>query len=65
MLASPDVLLALRNLDRVQSNDGQATSVEVGAGCQIKRLLAELEQQTQWTLPFVGFSTEQTIPTIE
>ncbi len=36
-------------------------SVEIGAGCQIKRLLSELEGNTPWTLPSVGFITEQTI----
>ncbi len=45
VLDSPDILLDLRNLDRVQPNPGQVVSVDVGAGCQIKRLLAELEQQ--------------------
>jgi FAD binding domain/D-arabinono-1,4-lactone oxidase len=61
VLDSPDVLLDLRNLDRVQPNDNQSTSVDVGAGCQIKILLGELEERTQWTLPSVGFITEQTI----
>ncbi len=61
LLDSPHVLLNLRNLDRVQPNDSQAASVEVGAGCQIKRLLAELEKKTPWTLPSVGFIAEQTI----
>lgn len=61
ILDSPDVLLDLRNLNRVQPNNSQSISVNVGAGCQIKLLLAELEKRTQWTLPSVGFITEQTI----
>jgi L-gulono-1,4-lactone dehydrogenase len=61
VLKCPDILLDLRSLESVQPNDGQAMTVDVGAGCQIKRLLAELEARTQWTLPSVGFITEQTI----
>ena len=61
MLDCPDVLVDLRNLNQVEPNDGHAPSVNVGAGCQIERLLAELERTTQWTLPSVGFITEQTI----
>lgn len=66
LLASPDVLLDLRHLDRIepfesQANPARIASVHVGAGCQIKRLLAELEEKTPWTLPSVGFITEQTI----
>ncbi len=61
VLNSPDILLDLRHFDQVQPSGNQATSVEVGAGCQIKRLLAELERKTQSTLPSVGFITEQTI----
>jgi FAD binding domain/D-arabinono-1,4-lactone oxidase len=61
VLDSPDVLLDLSHLDSVRPNSGIAMSVDVGAGCQIKRLLSELEGKTQWTLPSVGFITEQTI----
>ncbi len=61
VLDSPDVLLDLRNLNAVQSNEHPIPSVVVGAGCQIKRLLAELESTTPWTLPSVGFIAEQTI----
>lgn len=61
VLNSPDILLDLRNFKQVLPNSGQAMSVNVGAGCQIKRLIAELEQKTDWTLPSIGFITEQTI----
>ncbi len=61
VLDSPDVLLDLSHFDSVRPNSGKAMSVDVGAGCQIKRLLSELEGKTQWTLPSVGFITEQTI----
>jgi hypothetical protein len=61
VLDSPDVLLDLSSLDWVQPNHSHVLSVNVGAGCQIKRLLAELEEKTEWTLPSIGFITEQTI----
>jgi hypothetical protein len=37
-------------------------TVDVRAGRQIKRLFPEPEYKDQWTLPSVGFITEQTIP---
>ncbi len=61
VLESSDVLLDLSNFERVQLNDTAGKSVDVGAGCQIKRLLEQLELKTQWTLPSVGFIAEQTI----
>lgn len=62
ILDSPAVLLDLRNLKTVRiRRDDQPKSVEVGAGCQIKQLLKELAGQKQWTLPWVGFITEQTV----
>ncbi len=62
VLDSDDVLLDLRQLDSVTPQQHNAeTSVQVGAGCQIKRLLAELRRLKQWTLPSVGFITEQTV----
>lgn len=61
-IETDDVLLDLRNLNHVEpSAEGEAQSVRVGAGCQIKQLLSELQQKKQWTLPSVGFITEQTI----
>lgn len=55
------VLLDLRQLRGVEvmQRDGRKV-VRVGAGCQIKSLLAEIERQGL-TLPSVGFITEQTI----
>ena len=62
VLETDDVLLDLRRINEVEplEND-QGQAVRVGAGCQIKRLLFELERQTEWTLPSVGFITEQTV----
>jgi hypothetical protein len=61
-IESDDVLVDLRNLQSVEpTSNGHSTSAWVGAGCQIKRLLSELQRQKQWTLPSVGFITEQTI----
>jgi len=59
---SDDVLLDLRHFRdvRVDRRDGQIW-VTAGAGCQIKRLLAELERQDAGTLPSLGLITEQTI----
>ena len=57
-----EVLIDLRHLDQVEPmSDGETKSVQVGGGCQIKRLLHELEQQKRWTLPSVGFISEQTV----
>ena len=57
-----DVLLDLRKLNHViTSESGDHFSVNVGAGCQIKRLLAELERQKNWTLPSLGLITEQSV----
>ena len=56
-----DVLLDLRNLNAVDvCFDGDSSVARVGGGCQIKRLLAELEKQ-DLTLPSVGFITEQSV----
>jgi len=60
-IETDDVLLDLRRLNQVEpESDGNKKSVRVGAGCQIKRLLSELQRQKNWTLPSVGFITEQT-----
>jgi FAD/FMN-containing dehydrogenase len=62
VLEADDLLLDLRKLDSVRvGEDGEEKYVDVGAGCQIKRLLYELQSQKSWTLPSVGFITEQTI----
>lgn len=57
-----DVLLDMRHFQevRVEVRDGRHW-VTAGAGCQIKRLLAELERQDAGTLPSLGLITEQTI----
>lgn len=61
VLDSPNVLLDLSYFHSGLKNSRVAMLVDVGAGCQIKRLLSELEGNTLWTLPSVGFITEQTI----
>ena len=62
LVETDDVLLDLRNLNQVEpSTEGEVHSVHVGAGCQIKQLLSELQIKRQWTLPSVGFITEQTM----
>ena len=60
VLCGPDVMLNLRHLNSVDV-DARQSVVRVGAGCQIKRLLTELEKQADQTLPSVGFITEQTV----
>ena len=59
---SDDVLLDLRRLDsvRTERREDEVWAI-VGAGCQIKRVLAELERQANATLPSLGLITEQTI----
>jgi hypothetical protein len=56
------VLLDLRELRSVKvvSANGKDQAI-VGAGCQIKHLLKELQAQGGWTLPSVGLITEQTL----
>jgi hypothetical protein len=61
-IESDDVLLDLRHLHSVLPNsDLSQPSVQVGAGCQVKRLLTRLQSERGWTLPSVGFITEQTV----
>ncbi len=59
---SDDVLLDLRHLNSVQTEqrDGRVWAV-IGAGCQMKRVLAELERQAGATTPSIGLITEQAI----
>jgi hypothetical protein len=60
--AADDVMFDLRHFDQVTvERRGDKNWVTVGAGCQIKRLLAELERQDAGTLPSLGLITEQTI----
>ncbi len=62
ILEADAVLLDLRELNDVRTDieDGKPV-VHVSAGCQVKCLLSELEKQRDWTLPSVGFITEQSI----
>lgn len=61
-IETDDVLLDLRNFKQVEPvAHTDLKTAWVGAGCQIKRLLSELERQKNWTLPSVGFITEQTM----
>lgn len=57
-----DVLLDLQFLNavHVEHRDDQVWAT-IGAGCQVKRVLAELERQAGVTLPAVGLITEQAI----
>jgi FAD/FMN-containing dehydrogenase len=56
-----DVLIDLRHLNRVTIHAGSDRPwVEVGAGCQIKRLLSRLDRQG-YTLPAVGLIDEQSV----
>ncbi|MEM6471189.1 MAG: D-arabinono-1,4-lactone oxidase [Planctomycetota bacterium] len=61
VLETSDTLVDLQNLNEVTPMDGDVPSAWIGAGCQIKRALSELERIKQWTLPSVGFIAEQTI----
>jgi FAD/FMN-containing dehydrogenase len=61
-VAADGVLLDLGALDGVEVTRSEDRLVaEVGAGCRIKRLLAELNRQGGRTLPSLGLITEQTI----
>lgn len=57
-----DVLLDLECLNdvRTERRDGRIWAT-VGGGCQIKRILRELDRQTGTTLPSLGLIAEQTI----
>ena len=56
-----DVLLDLRHLNEVRVHtDDEVPWVEVGAGCQMKRLVAELGRRG-WTVPTLGLIDEQTV----
>lgn len=62
LIESEQVCLDMSLLQQVEPNSsGEDKFVDVGAGCQIKRLLAELNERKQWTLPSVGFITEQSV----
>ncbi|WP_254512098.1 D-arabinono-1,4-lactone oxidase [Anatilimnocola floriformis] len=58
---SDDIYLTLEHLNSVEvSRDSGEPIATLGAGCQIKRALAELDKQGL-TLPAVGLISEQTI----
>ncbi len=61
VLESEDVLLDMSQIQHVRCNSEGSPTVIAGAGCQIRRLLSELKRQRDWTLPSVGFITEQSI----
>ncbi len=59
---SDEVLLDLQLLNSVQiERRAGRVWASVGAGCQIKKLLADLEQLAKVTTPSVGLITEQSI----
>ena len=52
------VLLDLRKLNQVEAQvDGNSFIAVVGAGCQIKRLLSQLDSQANCTLMSLGLIT--------
>ncbi|HUY35248.1 MAG TPA: FAD-binding protein [Pirellulales bacterium] len=57
-----EILIDLQHLDqvRIDRHDG-GVWVTVGAGCQIKRLLSELDRKHGQTIPSLGLIAEQTI----
>ena len=61
-IVADEVMFDLRHLDQVtvEQRDGKMW-ITAGAGCQIKRLLAELDRLDAGTLPSLGLITEQTI----
>ncbi len=62
LLIADGVLLNLQKLRSVRISENEASMyADVGAGCPIKVLLQELRARKNWTLPSVGFITEQTI----
>jgi hypothetical protein len=62
ILDCEDVTFDLKHLRTVKTGtDDAGHYAEVGAGCQIKHLVKELNVSQQWTLPSLGFITEQTI----
>ncbi len=59
--ATDDVAVNVDRLCSVEVHlDGEASTATVGGGCQIKRLVAELNCQG-WATPSIGLITEQTI----
>ncbi len=62
ILDCKDIMLDLKHLCDIQTGtDKTGNYAKVGAGCQIKYLIKQLSECRQWTLPSLGFITEQTI----
>lgn len=60
--AGEDVVLDLCRFNSVETmTTPDGVRARVGAGCQIKRVLEELERQAKVTLPTLGLITEQAI----
>lgn len=60
-ICSADAVIDVGRIDHVRVvRNGRQTSVVVGAGCQIRHLLKELNRQ-ELTLPSIGLISEQTI----
>lgn len=61
-IVSNEVLIDIRHLNAVRLEQrGADRWAIIGGGCQVKRVLHELESQAGVTLPAVGLITEQTI----
>jgi FAD/FMN-containing dehydrogenase len=59
---SDQVVIDMQCLNHVRvEQDSSGMCASIGAGCQIKRALDELERQANATLPSIGLITEQTI----
>lgn len=57
-----DILIDLRRFNQVTVHgEGDSPRAEIGAGCQIKEVLTQLERQGGFTLCSLGLITEQTI----
>lgn len=62
VVVGDEIVVDTRNLQHVIVHDeGEQSWAEVGAGCQIKHLLVELERQGGFTVPALGLITEQTV----
>lgn len=62
--ATGGIAVDMRRINHVRvefDEDGAPTRVHVGAGCTIKRLLAEMHRQGRATLPSLGLIAQQTV----
>lgn len=61
-MVADEVLIDVQHLNEVRvERVGDEVWANVGAGCQIKQLLSELDRQAGVTLPTLGLISEQTI----